>query len=74
LNQIGIIVGHKSISGSLIGGIKTTEECIDFCVKHNIYPDIQLIKPDQITWAFNQLQNSNKDGVRFVIDFKDCDN
>jgi len=42
-NNMSLLASRKSISGSLIGGIGTTEECIEFCHKHDIYPDTQLV-------------------------------
>jgi D-arabinose 1-dehydrogenase-like Zn-dependent alcohol dehydrogenase len=70
LNCLPLICGRKAIAGSLIGGIQATEECIEFCAKHGIYPDIQVIEADKITWAFEQLLTTNKDGVRYVIDIQ----
>jgi len=65
---VPLIGGRKAIAGSLIGGIANTEECIVFCQKHNIYPEIQVIEADKISWAFEQLLTCNKDGLRYVID------
>jgi uncharacterized zinc-type alcohol dehydrogenase-like protein len=59
-----------SISGSLIGGIKATQECVNFCNERNVYPDCQVIEADKIAWAWEQLNSSNADGVRYVIDIK----
>jgi uncharacterized zinc-type alcohol dehydrogenase-like protein len=59
---------RKSVAGSLIGGIKATEECLEVCAKHNIVPDVHLIQAKEIDWAWDQLININKDGVRYVID------
>ena len=70
VGQMPLICGRKSITGSLIGGIKNTEECIEFCNKHNIYPEIEVIEANKITWAFEQIQDTNKDGVRYVIDIE----
>ena len=60
------------IAGSIIGGIKATEECLDLCAKHDIYPDVQLIEAKDIDLAWQQLigTSGNKDGVRYVIDVK----
>jgi len=68
MSHAPLIFGRKAVAGSLIGGIANTEECVDFCMKHNIYPDVQIIEADKITWAFEQLSASNKDGIRYVID------
>jgi len=68
--QLPLIFSRKSISGSLIGGIAATEECLAFCQKHNIFPDTQLIEAKDIDWAWDQLTTLNKDGIRYVIDIK----
>jgi len=60
--------GRKSISGSLIGGIKSTKECIKFCAKHNIYPETKLIKCDEVSKALTTLKTKNDQVVRYVID------
>jgi uncharacterized zinc-type alcohol dehydrogenase-like protein len=44
LPQLPLIFSRKSVAGSLIGGIKATEECLEFCAKHNILPDVQHIE------------------------------
>jgi alcohol dehydrogenase (NADP+) len=69
-SQLGLIFQRKKICGSLIGGIKSTEECLEFCAKHNINPDVTVIEAKDIEMAWNTLMNINKDGVRFVIDIK----
>ncbi len=63
---------RKSIAGSLIGGIRDTQEVIDLCHEHKIYPDCQQIEAKDIDWAWNQLSGDGKnpDGVRYVIDIK----
>jgi len=48
--------------------MKATQECLDFCAKHQIWPDADVITSDKIDWAYDQLRTSNKDGIRFVID------
>jgi len=70
MSQIPLIFGRKSIAGSLIGGIKSTEECLEFCAKHNILPDCQTVTAKQIDWVFNELSHSNKDGLRYVLYIK----
>lgn len=70
--EFGLVMKRQKIAGSLIGGIKATEECLEFCAKHGIYPDVKLIEAKDIDWAWQQLIGSsgNKDGVRYVIDIK----
>ena len=70
VSQLPLIFGRKSIAGSLIGGIKNTEACLDFCGKHGITPDVQMIEAKEIDWAWDQIITINKDGIRYVIDIK----
>jgi alcohol dehydrogenase (NADP+) len=62
-----LIFGRRSFSGSLIGGIKETQEMLDFCGKHNITSDIELIAIDHINEAYDRLEKSDVK-YRFVID------
>lgn len=64
-----IIMGRKRIAGSLIGGIKETQEMLDFCGKHNITSDIELIDMQDINKAYDRV-TSNDVKYRFVIDMK----
>ncbi|MDX1328988.1 MAG: NAD(P)-dependent alcohol dehydrogenase [Arenibacter sp.] len=65
----GIIMGRKRISGSLIGGIKETQEMLDFCGEHQIVSDIELIKMQDINTAYERVINSDVK-YRFVIDME----
>jgi alcohol dehydrogenase (NADP+) len=66
--QVGsLIFGRRSLSGSLIGGIKETQEMLDFCGKHNITADIELIPIQKINEAYDRLVKSDVK-YRFVID------
>ncbi|WP_158978578.1 NAD(P)-dependent alcohol dehydrogenase [Cellulophaga sp. L1A9] len=68
-NGGSIIMGRKRIAGSLIGGIKETQEMLDFCGKHNITSDIELINIQDINKAYERvIKNDVK--YRFVIDMK----
>lgn len=61
-----LIHKRKRLAGSVIGGIKETQELLDFCAEHNILANIELIRPDQINEAFERmLKNDVK--FRFVI-------
>ncbi|VTT29175.1 alcohol dehydrogenase [Klebsiella pneumoniae] len=62
-----LIFKRRSIAGSLIGGIKETQEMLDFCGKHNITSDIEMIKIDQINEAYERMLKSDVK-YRFVID------
>lgn len=59
----------KKVYGSLIGGIKETQEMLDFSIKHQIYPEIELIKADEIDKAYENL-TTGKAKFRYVIDMK----
>jgi uncharacterized zinc-type alcohol dehydrogenase-like protein len=62
-----IIPYRRSFAGSMIGGIAETQEMLDFCGKHNIVSDIELINIQQINEAYERmLQGDVK--YRFVID------
>jgi alcohol dehydrogenase (NADP+) len=67
LNVGSLIYGRRSLSGSLIGGIKETQEMLDFCGKHHITADIELIQIQNINQAYDQLVKSDVK-YRFVID------
>lgn len=62
-----LIFGRRNFSGSLIGGIKETQEMLDFCGKHNITSDIELIPIQKINEAYDRLVKSDVK-YRFVID------
>ena len=62
-----LIFGRRSMSGSLIGGIKETQEMLDFCGKHNVTADIELIPIQNINEAYDRLVKSDVK-YRFVID------
>jgi uncharacterized zinc-type alcohol dehydrogenase-like protein len=64
-----IIMGRRSIAGSLIGGIKETQEMLDFCGKHGITADIELIPMPEINVAYARMIKSDVK-YRFVIDMQ----
>jgi len=57
------------IAGSLIGGIKETQEMLDFCSKHNIVSDIELINVDYANKAYERMLKSDVQ-FRFVLDIE----
>ena len=67
LNTVPMIMGRKSVAGSLIGGIKETQEMFDFCGKHGIVSDIEVIKMRDVNEAYERLLKSDVK-YRFVID------
>jgi len=62
-----LIMGRRSLAGSGIGGIRETQEMLDFCSEHNITSDIELIRIQQINEAYERLLRSDVK-YRFVID------
>ncbi|KTD78785.1 NAD(P)-dependent alcohol dehydrogenase [Legionella waltersii] len=62
-----VILNRLTVSGSLIGGIKETQEVLDFCAQHNIAADIELIKMSEVNDAYKRLMKGDVK-YRFVID------
>lgn len=62
-----LIFKRRQIAGSLIGGIKETQEMLDFCAEHNITSDIEIIPIQQINQAYERMLKSDVK-YRFVID------
>jgi uncharacterized zinc-type alcohol dehydrogenase-like protein len=69
LHSMGLVFGRKSIAGSLIGGLKETQEMLDFCAEHNIVSDIEMIKMEDINQAWDRVIKADVK-YRFVIDMK----
>ena len=67
VHSFSLIGGRKSLAGSGIGGIKETQDMLDFCSKHNITCDIELISADKINEAYERVLKSDV-RYRFVID------
>lgn len=61
------LMQRKSFAGSLIGGIRETQEMLDFCAEHNIAPEIEVIAADYIDEAYERVLKSDV-RYRFVID------
>lgn len=64
---ISLIMKRKSIIGSLIGGIKETQEMLDFCAEHNIVSEVEVIDASYINEAYERMMKSDVK-YRFVID------
>ena len=67
LQTAPLVFGRRRIAGSLIGGIKETQEVLDFCAEHNIHPECEIIHPENVNDAWDKLQNENP-AHRFVMD------
>jgi uncharacterized zinc-type alcohol dehydrogenase-like protein len=64
-----MILGRRSVAGSVIGGIKETQEMLDFCGEHNILPEIEMINMQDINEAYERMLKSDV-RYRFVIDMQ----
>ncbi|NEP18889.1 MAG: NADP-dependent alcohol dehydrogenase [Leptolyngbya sp. SIO4C1] len=62
-----LMFGQKSVAGSMVGGIPDTQEVLDFCAKHDIHPNCEMIRIDEINEAFKRLERGEI-AHRFVID------
>jgi uncharacterized zinc-type alcohol dehydrogenase-like protein len=68
------LIGHRrSFAGSAIGGIRETQEMLDFCAEHHIAPEIEVISANQIDEAWERVLASDV-RYRFVIDISTMDN
>ncbi|RYZ96157.1 MAG: NAD(P)-dependent alcohol dehydrogenase, partial [Sphingobacteriaceae bacterium] len=67
LNTVPLILGRKTVAGSLIGGLAETQEMLDFCGEHNIVSEIEVIKMQDINEAYERMIKSDV-RYRFVID------
>lgn len=67
LNLFSVIGGRKTLAGSGIGGIRETQEMLDFCARHSLGAEIELIRADQINEAYERVLASDV-RYRFVID------
>jgi len=61
------VLHRRSLSGSLIGGIRETQEMLDFCGQHHIVSDIEVIPIQQVNEAYERVIKSDV-RYRFVID------
>ena len=69
VNGVGLIMKRKRIAGSLIGGIRETQEMLDFCAEHNIVSDVEMIDIQDINAAYERVVKADVK-YRFVIDMK----
>ncbi|XCM33978.1 NAD(P)-dependent alcohol dehydrogenase [Streptomyces parvus] len=67
LNLFSLILGNRSIAGSAIGGIKETQEMLDFCAVHGLGAEIEVIDANQVNEAYERVLASDV-RYRFVID------
>jgi uncharacterized zinc-type alcohol dehydrogenase-like protein len=67
ISPFPLILMRRNYAGSVIGGIKETQEMLDFCAKHNIVPEIEVIDSSQVNQAYERILKSDV-RYRFVID------
>jgi alcohol dehydrogenase (NADP+) len=72
LNASSLINARRSLAGTVIGGIRETQEMLDFCSNHNIVSDIELIPIQGVNNAYPRVVSSDV-RYRFVIDTKSLD-
>ncbi|AVS85689.1 hydroxyacid dehydrogenase [Paracidovorax avenae] len=68
-NVFSLIMKRRRLAGSLIGGIRETQEMLDFCAQHGIVADIETIRMDEIESAYERMLESDV-RYRFVIDME----
>jgi uncharacterized zinc-type alcohol dehydrogenase-like protein len=67
VSAFGLIMGRRSLSGSPIGGIRETQEMLDFCGAHNITADVEVIPIQKVNEAYERLLKADVK-YRFSID------
>lgn len=67
LHAFNLIMKRRRVAGSLIGGIEETQEMLDFCARHNIVSDVEVIPINYINEAYERMLKSDVK-YRFVID------
>lgn len=72
VNGAMLVTGRKAVAGSFIGGLKETQEMLDFCGEHNVVATVEEIKMSDINDAFERMQD-NDVRYRFVIDMATLD-
>lgn len=67
LNLFSVIGGRKTLAGSMIGGIAETQEMLDFCARHGLGSEIEVIRAEEVNEAYERVQSGDV-RYRFVID------
>ncbi len=69
LSAFGLILRRRRLVGSLIGGIRETQEMLEFCEEHGITSDVEVISIQQVNEAYDRVVNGDV-RFRFVIDLE----
>lgn len=73
VHAASLIFGRRSLVGSLVGGIKETQEILEYCAAHHIVFEVEIINIDQINEAYERTLKGDVH-YRFVIDMKSLKN
>ncbi len=69
IEAFSMVANRRSLSGSSIGGVKETQEMLDYCAEHGIVSDVEVIPMEKINEAYDRVVKSDVK-YRFVIDLK----
>jgi uncharacterized zinc-type alcohol dehydrogenase-like protein len=67
-----LVMRNRSLAGSLIGGIRETQEMLDFCAEHGVLPEVETIRMDEVNEAYERMEKGDV-RYRFVIDMSSLD-
>jgi alcohol dehydrogenase (NADP+) len=67
VDNLEVIMHRRDIAGSVIGSIKETQEVLQFCAQHDVAPDIQVIRIDELNDAYHKVEKGDV-RYRYVID------
>lgn len=70
IQQFPLMMKRVSVSGSLIGGLPETQDCMDFCGEHKIVPRLKLVTADQLPEVYANLAQKNDQIIRYVLDIE----
>jgi len=70
IQQFPLMMKRVSVSGSLIGGLPETQDCMDFCAEHEIVPLLKLVTADQLPEVYANLSQKNDQIIRYVLDIE----
>jgi len=66
-NNMDVAMFNRTLGGSIIGSVSETQEILDFCAKHEIVPEVEMININQVNKAFDNVKNEEV-RFRYVID------
>jgi len=73
VSAFNLLVGRKRLAGSIIGGIRETQEMLDFCAANKITADVEVIPIQDVNKAYDRLLKSDVK-YRFSIDMASLKN